>query len=207
MRLKDIQLKNTIQINYRKNSHVNLQKKKMIFCCKYTRLVLHKTAEIVCDGKLKIGLKENVKSKQETRISMEENSKWTINGNFNIGFGSDIRVFKGASLILDSGYLNGFVQIVCAKKIKIGRDVAIARDVIIRDTDAHMIENGIHEKEKEVIIGNHVWIGTRAIIMKGVHIGDGAIVAAGAVVTKDVPANSIVAGVPARVIKENVFWK
>ncbi|PAE38191.1 hypothetical protein CHI06_18905 [Bacillus sp. 7884-1] len=51
------------------------------------------------------------------------------------------------------------------------------------------------------IIGNDVWIGGNAVVMRGVNIGDGAIVAAGAVVTKDVPDYSIVAGVPAKVIK------
>lgn len=53
-----------------------------------------------------------------------------------------------------------------------------------------------------IVVGNDVWIGTKAIIMDGVNVGNGAIVAAGAVVTKDVPAYSIVAGVPARVIKQ-----
>lgn len=56
-------------------------------------------------------------------------------------------------------------------------------------------------------IGNHVWIGLRAIILKGVTIGDGAVIAAGAVVTNNVPANSVVAGVPARVMSENVNWE
>lgn len=53
-----------------------------------------------------------------------------------------------------------------------------------------------------VTIGNDVWIGGKATILPGVTIGDNVVVAAGAVVTKDVPANTIVAGVPARVIKE-----
>ena len=56
-------------------------------------------------------------------------------------------------------------------------------------------------------IGNHVWIGAKAMIMKGVNIGDGAIIAAGAVVTKDVPARCLVAGVPAKVIKTDIEWK
>jgi acetyltransferase-like isoleucine patch superfamily enzyme len=52
-----------------------------------------------------------------------------------------------------------------------------------------------------VRIGNDVWIGTRAIILPGVQIGDGAIIGAGSVVTRDVPALAVVGGVPARVIK------
>lgn len=56
-------------------------------------------------------------------------------------------------------------------------------------------------------IGNHVWIGSRATILKGVSIGDGAIIASGAVVSRDVEAGSIVAGNPARVVKEHAQWR
>ena len=60
---------------------------------------------------------------------------------------------------------------------------------------------------KPIEIGDHVWIGLRAIILKGVKIGNGSVIAAGAVVTRDVPPYSLVAGVPARVIKENIYWE
>lgn len=56
--------------------------------------------------------------------------------------------------------------------------------------------------EKEVSIGNDVWIGTQAVVLRGVRIGNGAVIAAGAVVTKDVPDYAIVGGVPARIIKK-----
>ena len=67
-------------------------------------------------------------------------------------------------------------------------------------TDIPMIDQGFTETEP-VVIGNDVWIGRRVIIMLGVNIGDGCILGAGAVVTKDVPAYSVVGGVPARIIK------
>lgn len=66
---------------------------------------------------------------------------------------------------------------------------------------------GGKEKTAPIQIGNHVWIGARAIILKGVTIGDGVVVAAGAVVTKDVPPNTLVGGVPAKIIKENISWE
>ena len=63
------------------------------------------------------------------------------------------------------------------------------------------------QKAQPITIGKHVWIGQNAMILKGVNIGDGAVIAAGAVVTKDVPAGCLAAGVPAKVIKKDVIWK
>jgi acetyltransferase-like isoleucine patch superfamily enzyme len=55
-------------------------------------------------------------------------------------------------------------------------------------------------EERDILVGNDVWIGANAVILAGVAVGDRAIVAAGAVVTRDVPPNTIVGGVPARII-------
>ena len=92
----------------------------------------------------------------------------------------------------------------------IGRYVMMGTDVTIITrnhrfdrTDIPMMEQGF-EEERPVYIGNDVWIGDRALILPGVHIGDGSIIAAGAVVTKDVSPYSIVAGVPARKIRDRL---
>lgn len=63
------------------------------------------------------------------------------------------------------------------------------------------INKDIYKSESHLYIGNHVWIGMNATVMKGVIIGECAIVGAGAIVTKDVPARAIAAGVPAKIIK------
>ena len=65
----------------------------------------------------------------------------------------------------------------------------------------HPYENSALRKNEPVIIGNDVWIGANVCILPGVNIGDGAVLAAGAVVNKDVPSYSVVGGVPAKVIK------
>ena len=88
------------------------------------------------------------------------------------------------------------------KYVMMGTDVTIiTRNHRFDRTDIPMMEQGF-EEERPVYIGNDVWIGDRALILPGVHIGDGSIIAAGAVVTKDVPPYSIVAGVPARKIRD-----
>lgn len=64
-----------------------------------------------------------------------------------------------------------------------------------------IVEENYNELKNPPVIMNDVWIGSKAIVLQGVKIGNGAIIAAGAVVTKDVPSYAIVAGVPARIIK------
>lgn len=111
-------------------------------------------------------------------------------------------VHSGATLTIgDHSRING-VHIAVLKEVRIGRYVRIAPYTIILDGDFHDIYD--HYKEganSPVIIGDHVWIATRVIILKGVHIGEGSVVAAGSLVTRDVPPYSVVAGVPAKVIK------
>lgn len=140
-------------------------------------------------------------------LSMGTNATISVESNFSIGDNAYVIIRKNASLHLGGGYINSNAQIVCNQSITIGNDVAIADGVLIRDCDDHDIQYEGYQKNAPVVIGDHVWIGQRAVILKGVNIGDNAIVAAGAVVTRDVPANTIVGGVPAKVIRENVIWK
>lgn len=92
--------------------------------------------------------------------------------------------------------------------VTIGDNVMMGQDVLIftsnhsfERTDIPMQEQG-YQGEKPVVIGNDVWIGARAIVLPGVTVGDGCIIGAGSVVTKDVPPYTIIGGNPARVLKE-----
>jgi acetyltransferase-like isoleucine patch superfamily enzyme len=119
--------------------------------------------------------------------------------------GCRLNVNPGASLTLGSGYINCGTSIDCFKEIKIGHDVAISQDCCLRDSDNHEIEGG-DPASAAITIGNHVWLGLKVTVLKGVTIGDGAVVAANSLVNKDVPARTLVGGIPARVLKENISW-
>lgn len=90
-------------------------------------------------------------------------------------------------------------------KITIGNHVGFGQQVMIL-TESHAIGPAEYRsgelRPKPVKIGNGCWVGARAMILPGVTIGDGAVVAAGAIVTKDVPPHTVVAGIPAKVIRE-----
>lgn len=139
-------------------------------------------------------------------LEMYENAEINVNNTFFIHSGCDIMVFKGARLNLGSGYINRYCKIRCYDEITIGNGVAISENFTIWDSDAHQMMNG-SEPTQPIVIGNKVWIGTNVTVLKGVKIGDGCVIAAGSLVTKAVPANCLAAGVPAKVIKENVSWK
>lgn len=140
-------------------------------------------------------------------FKLDDDSVFKLKGKFDFHTGCFIVVNKGARLTLGSGYLNNNVEINCFNSITIGENTAISKGVIIRDSDNHCINDKYDEVSKPIVIGDNVWIGLNAIILKGVTIGNGAIIAAGAVVNKDVAANSIVGGVPAKLLKEDVVWK
>ena len=86
--------------------------------------------------------------------------------------------------------------------VRIGNGTYLNRNtVVIADSDLHPL-GGTVVKNAPVTIEDNVWIGCRVIVLKGVRIGRGTVIAAGAVITRDVPPNTIAGGVPARVIAE-----
>ena len=97
-------------------------------------------------------------------------------------------------------------QIHCGQLVSIGNYVLISWDVNIIEYDYHAPGGGQPET-KPIIIEDEVWVGVRCIITKGVTIGKGAIVAAGSVVTKNVPPYTLVAGNPAKPIRIVSSWK
>ena len=109
-------------------------------------------------------------------------------------------------MILHGGFINENVQITVGDVVEIGSDFTCGRDVVIRSYDGHKIIREGYQISAPIKIGKHVWVGQGATILKGVTIGDGAIIASGAIVTNDVPGHCIVAGIPAKVIEENVRW-
>lgn len=100
--------------------------------------------------------------------------------------------------------MNHNCSITCAEEITIGDACNIANNVVIVDHDHRLGKYGVEDglESTPVHIGKNVWIGANAVILRGVSIGDGAIVAAGAVVNHDIPAHEIWGGIPAKKIKK-----
>jgi acetyltransferase-like isoleucine patch superfamily enzyme len=123
-----------------------------------------------------------------------------------IGHGTKIRSHEGVVSIGAKTVLGQECTISAYQHVSIGRECVIADRVMLIDFDHGVVEverpvrlQGIYKRD--VRVGNNVWIGYGACILRGVTVGDNAIVGTSAVVTKDVPANAVVAGVPARVVR------
>lgn len=175
---------------------------------------IHKTASITLKNNLIFGWCNMKSSKMETALCMGKNSQLECGGgkfgSLNmVGYGSYLQVGNGAKLKIGDSFINREVKIICNKSITIGDDCIIAMGTVIRDNDGgnHQIFAPGYENAKSIIIGNHVWLGENVMILKGVTIGEGAIVAASSLVLKDVPPHTLVAGSPAKIIKDNVSWK
>jgi acetyltransferase-like isoleucine patch superfamily enzyme len=114
--------------------------------------------------------------------------------------GVRLEVGPGAKLEIGNGtYLNRNTLVHASSLVRIGADCQVSWDVVIIDSDMHPVRG--QTSVKPIIIEDEVWIGCRVIILKGVHIGKGAVIAAGAVVTKDVAPYTVVGGVPANILQ------
>jgi Acetyltransferase (isoleucine patch superfamily) len=152
-----------------------------------------------------------------SKIKPLKNTKLVI-GTGSIIEGNLVFECENSSITVGNNTFIGGSSIICTEKIEIGDDVLIAWGCNIVDHNSHSLyfherkddvkkwfnreKNWTNVIRKPIIINDKAWIGFNSIILKGVTIGEGAIIGAGSVVTKDVSPYTIVAGNPARIIRE-----
>ncbi len=135
--------------------------------------------------------------------------KATVDGS-DMVVGDDFKVWSGHRKTVISGwgrmrfgdrvFVNSGTIILCVEQITVGNDVAFGNEVMVFDSDSHGVAGG-DVRQAPVTIGDGCWLGSRSMVLPGVTLGRRVLVAAGAVVTKDVPDDCLVAGNPARVIR------
>lgn len=124
-----------------------------------------------------------------------------------LGVGTALRCHEGTLSLGDKGVLARDISINCYLDVDIGDSALIADNVYISDFDHKFADVDVPIKDQgiaksRVRIERNVWLGTKTTITRGVTIGEGTVVGANAVVTRDLPAHSVAVGIPARVIKD-----
>lgn len=203
--IKKLRCWQTLKINLKlkcfPHLHVKIHKGVKVFIPNADNL------QIAANSQVQIGEIWDHTNYSNSTFSIAPRGKVILGGSFTFYTGIFLRVENEAVLkIGNGGYMNNNVTINCFKSITIGDGAVISKGVNIRDSDSHTIDGKADQVSQPISIGNRVWIGLNATILKGVTIGDGAVIAAGAVVNRDVPPNCLVGGVPAKIIKQNVSW-
>ena len=199
-----------VKISIIKSIYYSIRFKGIILLGKGSRINIKKNGKIKLskNGKLLIGINFSVPI--PTVVDIYQNGVFTINGMVRINKGCKIMIGPDASLIINNNtYINEFSRIQCRKSIVVGKDCAISWNVDIIDSDEHqlMSTNNFSEKYNQISIGNNVWIGLKAIILKGSVIEDNVIIGAAALVKGHCINSGLYVGVPCKLIKNNVKWK
>ena len=164
-----------------------------------------------------INAQVRIRGKARLPLSVRLTGRIRLRGDGDVEFGQGVTLvgdvvpielvsYKDARISIgDHTFINYGLSISAQKQVKIGRQCWLGHYTLILDRNEH----GVEEREvapppAQVIIEDHVWIGSRAIILPGVRIGHHSVVGAGSVVTKDIPANCLAVGVPARVVRRFV---
>lgn len=201
--LKNINIVKTLFLN-QKFKYKNVK----VLVGKNTEVVTRNGAKLICSNRLDIGFKPI--NLYKTLVNMGQDSKLIADGSVSINNGSRVSIGKNASLKIGNGTSIGEkARIMVDESISIGSNCLISWDVQILDSDQHhiYIDNVLQPNTKPIVIGDNVWVGARSTILKGVTIGNGAIIAAGSVVTRNVPEKTLVGGNPAKIIKTSVKWE
>lgn len=140
------------------------------------------------------------------KLRVSNKGKIVIGGNVSFHakpFPSSITVSKQAKLwVGDHVFFNYGLDIGCTKSIRIGSYTIIGPMVNMMDTNFHPVDVNDLSYSKEIVISDNVWIGRGVLILPGVTIGQNSVIAAGSVVTRDIPDNVLAGGSPAKVIRE-----
>jgi acetyltransferase-like isoleucine patch superfamily enzyme len=156
-----------------------------------------------------------IRGKAQVPLSVRLAGRIRLRGDGDIEFGQGVTLtgdivpiefvcYKDARISIgDHTFINYGSSISAYKKVKIGRHCLLGHHTLIVDRNEHGVERReLAPPPAPVMIEDHVWIGSRVIILPGISIGHHSVIGAGSVVTRDIPANCLAVGNPARVVRQ-----
>lgn len=187
----------------------------------YWRSELYKMkGKITIDAPVKTGMIKFGRRRLGTQDILYSRTIWEVlgtlvfKGDTSIGRGSKISIGKDAILTIgDKFEITGKSEIICQKEITFGSHCLLSWDILIMDTDLHYIyddEDTLINPPRPISIGNHVWIGCRNTILKGVSIADDNMISANSTITRSVNETNCIVGGHGKsfeIIKRHVKWE
>lgn len=206
------------QINSRANTSSSFAEGRLIYPEPGTVTDIHPSAKINIEFPITLGFRPVKKLRLPGCLVMGKDSELNVLKGHRDRYGSAeapyllkngcyIEIIRGGRLTIHNGAANIGLTIMCSQEITIGEGVRIGRNVSIRDWNgSHVIVSPSYHNSAPVHIGNRVWLCTGCSIMPGVNIGEGSVIGANSVVTRDIPPHSLAVGSPAKVIKLGIEW-
>ena len=182
-----------------------------------SRITVRKILKVLSSPRLATALinaQLSIRGKARVPLSVRLAGRVRLRGDGDVEFGQGVTLagdivplefvsYKGARISIgDHTFINYGSSISAYKQVEIGRHCLLGHHTLIVDRNEH----GVDQREMvpppaQVIIEDHVWIGSRVVVLPGVLIGHHSVIGAGSVVTKDIPANCLAVGNPARVVR------
>jgi coenzyme F420-reducing hydrogenase beta subunit len=203
-----------IWINFLRKNTVR-SKGHYFFPYAHSVLDIHPSAKIILENTIHFGGKSFKGSRQQscllmragTTLEFHESPRNRCGKEYAIFEGAEIEIVNGGTLRFGNGYSNRNLSIMCASDVSFGDGTVIGRNVTVRDWNgAHIIVADSYRTHAPVHMGDHCWIASGAHILAGVTVNDDSVVGAHSVVSKDVPPKAVVAGNPAKVVREDMEW-
>lgn len=191
------------------SSNVKRDKDAFLIPYRHSVIDIDRSAVVELHSKLTVNPREVKGSKREAIVFVRQNGKLVVNGPVTVQSGATLQVQHDAQITIGKAYINHGATIIAGNNMKIGDGLLISRNVTIFDSDFHKIVDADGNQlntPRDIEIGDHVWIGVNATLLRGSKVGDGAVISAGAVVGGKIKAETMAAGNPARSYSE-VFWE
>jgi hypothetical protein len=158
-------------------------------------------------GKLVVGPQIRLLTHASDTTIVDLHGELCTRGTVAIGSGCRIWVGDGARCVLEDCYISANTLAFVRHGLMIGAGSAISWGCQFLDDDGKSLSYADKlDRPPQIALGKHVWIGSNVSVLKGVTVGDGCAVASGSVLTRSYPANCLIGGNPARVLRENIRW-
>lgn len=179
-----------------------------VFPYRGARIELARTARIRLCASLRLNENKYLGSRAECYLRLRDGARMAVTGGVALMYNGTIEVHRNASLEIGSCSVQSGAVIICAYRMSLGQGCLFSRMCYVSDSDHHRVlsaEGEVTNRPRETVIGDHVWVGVKATVMKGAKIKAGSVIGANALVGGHVGEHKFMMGEPSRAFSD-IYW-